>query len=178
MESNNTTTLARRGSISNVQLDSIDLRMIQNNIKNKGILNYFESLISNADCTRIYEDGSRPMQTIGYPYGRIFSEFRYLCSIAVNQYNIDEDTLKEYIDRLNKVHISNLEYEKLNPPVIYRKKKAVTRKTIKAKTKDIFTGEITTEIFNNKSKESVSTRKANEKLAKITKLGFKLNPVQ
>jgi hypothetical protein len=179
MEISISATALKRGGIIDVQLDVRDIRMIQNNIKTKGVFDYFESLIHNADCTRVYEDGSRPMQTIGYPYGRIHAEFKYLCYHAIREYNVNEDIIKEYIERFNKVHETNLEYEKINPPIIYRKTKAkAARKVVKAKVKDMFTGEVTTETFNAKSKESASTRKANEKLAKITKLGFKLNPVQ
>jgi hypothetical protein len=110
-------------------LDNTDKKIIDNKVAEKGIEQYLSQQLIYLDCSRIYKDGSRAMQTIGYPYRREISSYLY----ALKKYYEDRDCpldineQEEYqhdIDRLLERHQANLEYEKENPPVWYGGKKA------------------------------------------------------
>ena len=64
----------------------------------------------------------------------------------------------EYVDKLIDIHTKNLEFEKINPPIIYKKKTKSKRKTVKEE---------------KVSKPKVSKPKI-DKLKKLSLLTFKL----
>ena len=112
-----------------VSLDKYDTDMIDKRVADKGIEAYLSQQLVYLDCSRLYKDGSRAMQTIGYPYQKEISSYIY----ALKKYYEDRDCpldineQEEYqhdIDRLFELHKANLEYEKENPPVWYGGKKA------------------------------------------------------
>ena len=97
-----------------IQLDSFSLGIVQNNIQEAGSLEAaFNKQLFYLDCTRVYSNGSRAMQTIGYPYRRELSAAIYIAEQM-------EEALKEQcLLKLIELHQRNIEYEKLNPPVWY-----------------------------------------------------------
>ena len=102
-------------------LDDVDHKMIDNGVAELGIEEYLTRQLSYLDCTRTYNDGSRVMQTIGYPYQRQISIYLY----ALEKLNIRSDLSKqEYTNKLLERHKANIEYEKNNPPIWYGGKKA------------------------------------------------------
>ena len=112
-----------------VSLDKYDTDMIDKRVAEKGIEEYLSQQLVYLDCSRLYKDGSRAMQTIGYPYQKEISSYLY----ALKKYYEDRDCpldineQEEYqhdIDRLLERHNANIEYEKENPPVWYGGKKA------------------------------------------------------
>ena len=101
-------------------LDDADHRMINQRVAEKGIEGYLNQQLVYLDCSRIIQ-GTRMMQTIGYPYQREISSYLYaLETVAGNDFDFD----KEWIDKLLERHQANLEYEKENPPIWYGGKKA------------------------------------------------------
>ena len=101
-------------------LDDADHRMINQRVAEKGIEGYLNQQLVYLDCSRIIQ-GTRMMQTIGYPYQREISSYLYaLETVAGNDFDFD----KEWIDKLLERHKANLEHEKENPPIWYGGKKA------------------------------------------------------
>ena len=56
----------------NIELDKFDIRMLNNEVVEKGVENYLSLLLVYLDCSRIINN-MRMMQTIGYPYKRYIS---------------------------------------------------------------------------------------------------------
>ena len=101
-------------------LDDADKQIIDNRVAEKGIEGYLNQQLVYLDCSRIIQ-GTRMMQTIGYPYQREISSYLYaLETVAGNDFDFD----KEWINKLLERHQANLEYEKENPPIWYGGKKA------------------------------------------------------
>lgn len=97
-----------------IELDDIALRMVENAIRESGSLEAaFRKQLFYLDCSRVYSNGMRPMQTIGYPYRREMSAAIYIAEQM-------EETLKEqFLIELIELHQHNIEYEKINPPIWY-----------------------------------------------------------
>ena len=97
-----------------IELDDIALRMVESHIKENGSLEAaFRKQLFYLDCSRVYSNGMRPMQTIGYPYRREMSVAIYIAEQM-------EETLKEqFLIELIELHQHNIEYEKINPPIWY-----------------------------------------------------------
>ena len=51
----------------NIELDKFDIKMLNNEVVEKGVENYLSLLLVYLDCSRIINN-MRMMQTIGYPY--------------------------------------------------------------------------------------------------------------
>lgn len=101
-------------------LDDVDHKMIDHGVAELGIEEYLTRQLSYLDCTRTYNDGSRVMQTIGYPYQRQISIYLYALSGLAEDTNYEQEWLNKLLER----HKANLEYEKDNPPIWYGGKKA------------------------------------------------------
>ena len=97
-----------------IELDDIALRMVESDIKENGSLEAaFRKQLFYLDSSRVYSNGMRPMQTIGYPYRREMSAAIYIAEQM-------EETLKEqFLIALIELHQHNIEYEKINPPIWY-----------------------------------------------------------
>ena len=100
----------------NIELDKFDIRMLNNEVVEKGIENYLSLLLVYLDCSRIINN-MRMMQTIGYPYKRYISIYLYILNNI-----LDNDKYSEYENKLISLHLKNLDFEKENPPIIYDKK--------------------------------------------------------
>ena len=122
-------------------LDAQDKRWFDFLVKDKGgapiALN---SLLHDLDCTRVYKDGSRPIQTINYGYKRDIAGFIYIYNKFCEEY---PECKVDYYAKLVARHEENLSFEKDNPPIYYKGKQRASsgsnRRT--AEIKDIFTGE-------------------------------------
>lgn len=123
------------------QLDAQDKRWFDYLIKYKGSeIVALNSLLHDLDCTRIYKDGSRPVQTINYGYKRDIAGFIYIYNKFCESYpecNID------YYTKLVNRHEENLSFEKDNPPIYYKKQQRTSSRSNRrtAEIADIFTGE-------------------------------------
>lgn len=123
------------------QLDAQDKRWFDYLIKYKGSeIVALNSLLHDLDCTRVYKDGSRPVQTINYGYKRDIAGFIYIYNKLCESYlecNVD------YYAKLVKRHEDNLSFEEANGVTYYTKKQRTSTRSSKKydETTDIFTGE-------------------------------------
>ena len=99
-----------------IELDKFDIKMLNNEVVEKGVENYLSLLLVYLDCSRIINN-MRMMQTIGYPYKRYISIYLYILNNI-----LDNDKYSEYENKLISLHLKNLDFEKENPPIIYDKK--------------------------------------------------------
>lgn len=149
--------------------DSFMLSFVPHEIESVGLEKFLEYNFNILDCTRIIKSGLRPMQTIGCTYRRTITETVFI----INNY-IKKDKQNDYFERLLKRHNDNIEYEKINPPIIYGKDKDKPKNEKQTKTKDKKQKD-----NNNKDKskkQTVAEQKLINKLNKINVLSFKIKP--
>lgn len=106
------------------ELDRVDLNIINQNIKQKGLEGYLDKQLEYLDCSRVIND-RRMMQTIGYPYCREISCYLYALDNCVNFITSDETNKFDktyWVNKLIALHFKNLKYEESNPPIWYNKK--------------------------------------------------------
>lgn len=101
------------------ELDRVDVNIINQNIKQKGLEGYLDKQLEYLDCSRII-NGRRMMQTIGCPYCREISCYLYALDNCVNETNKFDKTY--WVNKLIALHLKNLKYEESNPPIWYNKK--------------------------------------------------------
>lgn len=158
-------------------LDAQDKRWYDYLIRSKGgeiAALYF--LLKGLDCTRIYPDGSRPMQTINYAYRTDIAGFIYINNQLTKRMPECE---VDFYDKLVTRHEENLSFEEHNRPVSYTKKSRASggSSTRTFKSKDLFTGEQTvikeSSVSNGNKKENAASRKA--KALKDKSISFAFN---
>lgn len=149
-------------------LDNADLNMIHNDIINTSAIEFIEKEFIYLDCSRIYKDGSRAMQTIGYPYKRELMKVLY----AISNYEFTEEERDNYRLQLIELHNKNIEFEALNPPIIYGKEKI---KKVSSKRPKVKQGELFEEI-SKPAKETAAQRKLKAKAVKLNALKFNIKP--
>ena len=155
--------------------DSFMISLVQHEIQSVGLDLFLEHNFHSLDCTRVCNDGLRPMQTIGYPYRHTITETVF----AIKNY-VEEDKQDEYFERLLKRHNDNLEYEQTNPPIWYGTEKdrrkyekqysgndSSKSKRKRAKQQDI-------DFSNTPKKQTVAEKKLAARVAKINALSFKI----
>lgn len=158
-------------------LDDNDHRMIDNNIAEKGIDNYLSQQLIYLDCSRIYKDGSRAMQTIGYPYQREISSYLYALDKAMWLDGYQDIHKKEWTDKLLDIHKANLEYEKDNPPIWYGGKKA-KEKWDKEHNKPTRKRKYVEQTISGMGKELTARERLKKLSAEFGGLTFKLKPIK
>ena len=73
----------------NIELDKFDIKMLNNEVVEKGVENYLSLLLVYLDCSRIINN-MRMMQTIGYPYKRYISIYLYILNNILNSNKYSE----------------------------------------------------------------------------------------
>lgn len=150
---------------------------VDSEIKNVGLDCYLDYQFRRLNCTNIYPNGMRAIQTIDHSYIVNITETVYLI-----QNYIEECKRDEYLIKLLTIHQNNLEYEKQNPPIVY--KKTVTKSKTKNKNNDLIKDK--DKIIKKKStktkekipKQSAAERKLAAKVAKLNTLSFNIKPVK
>ena len=150
---------------------------IENEIKEVGLDAYLEYSFNRLDCTKILNCGLRAIQTIDHTYKRILTEIVYVIDNYIE--DSDKDTL--YV-RLLKVHEASIEYEKLNPPIIYggvKNKRNTNKKEniIKSKSSNKRNKNVDTE-SNIEKKMTAAEKKLALKTIKLNSLTFKIKPIK
>lgn len=132
------------------ELDVKDIRLINYLVNEKGNIDktiYY--YLTELDCTKVYADGSRPMQTINFGYKLRLASIEYLLNILYNALAEHPEKAQSYIDyrktiidKIKLIHEKNINYEKEHPVLNYTKKRKVSTKSTKQydRTKDVFTG--------------------------------------
>ena len=157
--------------------DSFMTRFVPHEIQSVGLDSFLEYNFRSLDCTRVYKNGLRPMQTIGYPYRRTITE-----TIFTNKNYVEENKQDEYFERLLKRHSDNLEYEQTNPPIWYGTEKD-RRKYEKqyggnnsSKPKRKRTKQQDVDFPYIPKKQTAAEKKLAARVAKINALSFKIKP--
>lgn len=147
--------------------DAFTIEFIPHEIESVGLNCFLEYSLKTLDCTRVWDNGMRPMQTIGYPYIHEISQFIYTVITYVEKSEQDD-----WFNRLLKQHNINVEYEKTNPPKWYDKKaKDKFDKTVKNKTK------VKHKQTDTSKKLSAAEKKLAAKVAKLNSLSINIKPV-
>ena len=133
--------------------NDVEAYMLENN-NNADVA--IDKLLKWIDCSRIVNN-QRLIQTINYSYRKYINQLIYM---IINY--IKEDDKYDYFIKLIDIHNKNLEFEKINPPIVYKEKKQSSNK------------KKPTDIESNEEKlESIKARKAANKLMKLNALTFK-----
>ena len=157
--------------------DSFMTSFILHEIKSVGLNLFLEHNFYILDCTRVYKDGLRYMQTIGYLYRHIITETVF----AIKNY-VEEDKQDEYFERLLKRHNDNLEYEQTNPPIWYgnekdrRKYEKQYGSNDSSKPKRKRTKQHDINFPDMPKKQTAAEKKLAARVAKINALSFKIKP--
>lgn len=138
-----------------IKLDNSDIAIIDDRFGryyDEGFtdIETFKSFLKYLDCTRVC-DGNRITQTINKGYHRDISMSIYMIENIIN-----ESDREDCIKLLEDIHNRNLEFEKINPPIVYEKKKPKkntskvdsTKKRKTYKQKELF--EDTSKVFTKK----------------------------
>ena len=160
-----------------IKLTIPTVSFIENEIKEIGLNTYLEYNLNRLDCTKILSCGLKAIQTIDYTYRRILTEIVY----TIDNYIEDSDKDNWYI-RLLKLHEANIEYEKLNPPIIYggiKNKRNTNKKEniIKSKSSNKRNKNVDTE-SNIEKKMTAAEKKLALKAVKLNSLTFKIKPIK
>lgn len=152
-------------------MEAGEVELVKSWFTGKTYFEVLDDILEQLDCTKISPIG-RTMQTINYRYNFLMEAYNYVlnCAIDANRMNIEQ--FKLYKGKLDERHIANLEFEKVNPPVVYTKKgkaKATSstggRKIATSiKSKDLITGAEVIEAINPTPKKK---REARPKATKI-----------
>ena len=157
--------------------DSFMINFIPHEIQSVGLDSFLEYNFRNLDCTRVYKDGLRPMQTIGHPYRHIITQIIFI----IKNY-IEEDKQDEYFERLIKQHRDNLEYEKTNPPIWYGTEKDRRKYERQYENKDSTkpklkrTKQQNIDSSDKPKRQTVAEKKLAAKVIKLNSLSFKIKP--
>ena len=157
--------------------DSFMTRFVPHEIQSVGLDSFLEYNFRSLDCTRVYKNGLRPMQTIGYPYRRTITETIF----TIKNY-VEENKQDEYFERLLKCHSDNLEYEQTNPPIWYGTEKDRRKyekqygcnNSSKPKRKRIKQQDV--DFPDIPKKQTAAEKKLAARVAKINALSFKIKP--
>ena len=150
---------------------------VDSEIKSVGLDCYLDYQFRRLNCTNIYPNGMRAIQTIDHSYKINITETVYII-----QNYIEECKRDEYFIKLLSIHQNNLEYEKQNPPIVYKQK--VTKSKTKTKNDDIIedkpkrTRKKNTTTKEKVPKQSAAERKLAAKVAKLNTLSFNIKPVK
>ena len=157
--------------------DSFMTNFVPYEIQRVGLDSFLEYNFYSLDCTRVYKNGLRPMQTIGYPYRHTITETVF----TIKNY-VEENKQDEYFERLLKRHNDNLEYEKINPPIWYgtekdrRKYEKQYEGNYSSKPKRKRTKQQDVDFSDIPKKQTSAEKKLAARVAKINALNFKIKP--
>ena len=150
---------------------------VDSEIKSVGLDCYLDYQFRRLNCTNIYPNGMRAIQTIDHSYKMNISETVYLIQNYVEEYERDK-----YFIKLLTNHQNNLEYEKQNPPIVYKQK--ITKSKTKTKNDDITEDKLkrtrkkSTTTKEKVPKQSAAERKLAAKVAKLNTLSFNIKSVK
>lgn len=135
-----------------MNLTDREIAKIEENISKKGYNGVLREVYDNMDCTIVFDDGSRPLMTNCFLYEYFLAIINY-CLLHAEP----TEEIVELTNLINERIQTNIDFEKENPPIVYKKEKVKkkTAKTGKYTHKDMFTGETvddTPKIKKSKSK--------------------------
>lgn len=146
-------------------IDSFLKDVVQQHIDRTGIDRFFDYMFTTIDCSRYSADGMRLNQTVGNVYKNDITKLVY----AIETYTSDEEK-DSYYEKLLTIHNANLEFEILNPPIIYKekqKRQTTTKRKLKQQELDI---------PGAPKKQTAAERKLAAKAIKLSALSLSLKP--
>ncbi len=153
------------------------INFVDSEIKSVGLDCYLDYQFRRLDCTNVYPNGMRAIQTIDHSYRVNITETVYII-----QNYVEECKRDEYFIKLLMLHQNNLEYEKQNPPIVY--KQTVTKSKTKTKSNNVIedkpksTRKKSTKTKEKVPKQSAAERKLAAKVAKLNTLSFNIKPAK
>lgn len=157
--------------------DTFISNFVDSEIKSVGLDCYLDYQFRRLNCTNIYPNGMRAIQTIDHSYRVNITETVYLI-----QNYVEECKRDEYLIKLLMLHQNNLEYEKQNPPIVY--KQTITKSRTKTKSNNVTedkpksTRKKSTATKEKVPKQSAAERKLAAKVAKLNTLSFNIKPAK
>lgn len=157
--------------------DTFISNFVDSEIKSVGLDCYLDYQFRRLNCTNVYPNGMRAIQTIDHSYRVNITETVYLIQNYVEEYKRDE-----YLIKLLILHQNNLEYEKQNPPIVY--KQTITKSRTKTKSNNVTedkpksTRKKSTTTKEKVPKQSAAERKLAAKVAKLNTLSFNIKPAK
>ena len=146
-------------------VDSFLKDIVAQHIERNGINRFFDYMFTTIDCSRYSSDGMRLNQTVGNVYKNDITKLVY----AIETYVSDEEK-DSYYEKLLTIHNANLEFEILNPPIIYEEKQK-RKTTIKRKVK-----QQELDIPGAPKRQTAAERKLAAKAIKLSALSLSLKP--
>lgn len=160
-----------------IEFDNTISNFVDNEIKIVGLDCYLDYQFRRLNCSNVYSNGMRAIQTIDESYKINITE-----TIYIIQNYIEGCKRDEYFIKLLMLHQSNLEYEKQNPPIVYKqtitKNKTKNKNNTISKNKDKSIKKKNTKTKETTPKQSVAERKLVAKVAKLNTLSFNIKPVK
>lgn len=153
------------------------IKILLQDLNNKGTINLLESILKDIDCTRVYSCGS-VINTIDISYSINILKYLYILNEIEN--GLQESTIYIYKQRLIERHNENIIFEKEHPinNTIVKTKRNKT-KVAKYKTKDLFTNEDVYLLEDQKTKKHIVTKNKNlldkKSVISINLMNFKFN---
>lgn len=146
-------------------VDSFLKDIVAQHIERNGINRFFDYMFTTIDCSRYSSDGMRLNQTVGNVYKNDITQLVY----AIETYVSDEEK-DSYYEKLLTIHNANLEFEILNPPIIYEEKQK-RKTTIKRKVK-----QQELDIPGAPKRQTAAERKLAAKAIKLSALSLSFKP--
>lgn len=149
------------------------INFVDSEIKSVGLDCYLDYQFRRLDCTNVYPNGMRAIQTIDHSYRVNITETVYIIQNYIGECERDK-----YLIKLLTLHQNNLEYEKQNPPIVY--KQIITKSKAKSKNNDLIedkpksTRSKSTTTKEKVPKQSAAERKLAAKVAKLNTLSFNI----
>lgn len=149
------------------------INFVDSEIKSVGLDCYLDYQFRRLDCTNVYPNGMRAIQTIDHSYRVNITETVYIIQNYIGECERDK-----YLIKLLTLHQNNLEYEKQNPPIVY--KQIITKSKAKSKNNDLIedkpksTRSKNTTTKEKVPKQSAAERKLAAKVAKLNTLSFNI----
>lgn len=157
-------------------LDQIDVRMIEFNIRQHGYKGYLDTLLKDMNCIdRFMPNGQHIMQTIGFPYQHIRNKFDYTIDSGLSDGKLKPEDATHYWAEYNQIHKTNVEWEAVNPPIVYKSTKTKGKSANAGKLKVPKSTETKAKAVSDKP--TVAERKAVAKSAKLSKLKFSFKSI-
>lgn len=141
------------------ELSSFFIGFVEHEVQRYGTDLVYSNYLKEADCSRTSADGLRLMQTNGFRYSHLIAEIIYF----IQAYCKDDEDIK--LQELLDLHHRNLEFEKENPPVVFKNNKVKSQNKTKTKS------------AKKDNTESAAVRKLAIKAGKLSKLSFSFKPI-
>lgn len=145
--------------------DGFDYRFMTEEIKTKGHEKLLDELFKELDCSRYIENVGYPITYNSFAYDRTCWKFNYVLDDGIDKEILSDERCADYRKRFETLDKENELFARNHPEVgIYKKGKSnkkkessddakqPVRRTRKVKTKDMFSGKITTETLSEDGK--------------------------